>query len=136
MTGDTPDTSVVVAGLSSWHPDHDRARRVLADRPRVVAHVLVESYSVLTRLPRSRGLEPSIAIEALSQAFHDQPIALPARRLWPLLERLNAAGISGGGTYDGLVAESARVAGLRLISLDVRALSTYSAVGVDVEWIG
>ena len=37
---------------------------------------------------------------------------------------------------DGLVAEWARVAGLRLISLDVRALSTYSAVGVDVEWIG
>ncbi len=58
MTGVTPDTSVVIAGLSSWHPDHDLARPVLADKPPILAHVLSESYSVLTRLPAPRRLDP------------------------------------------------------------------------------
>jgi hypothetical protein len=43
MTARTPDTSVVVAGLSSWHVDHDVARRELARRPPALAAVLIEA---------------------------------------------------------------------------------------------
>jgi predicted nucleic acid-binding protein len=132
----TPDTSVVVAGLSSWHPDHDVARTVLATAPRLVAHVLAESYSVLTRLPPGRRVEPALVLAALAHTFPSEPIGLPARRLLPLLRRLEAAGISGGATYDALVAESARVAGLRLTTLDARARPTYVAVGAEIDWIG
>ena len=57
----------------------------------------------------------------------------PAERLLPLLSRLTHAGVHGGRVYDALVAETARVAGLALISLDTRARPTYDAVGVEVR---
>jgi len=41
----------VVAGFASWHEGHRSAAAALARKPRVPAHVLVETYSVLTRLP-------------------------------------------------------------------------------------
>jgi predicted nucleic acid-binding protein len=132
----TPDTSVVVAGLSSWHPDHEVARAMLAGRPRVVAHVLLESYSVLTRLPPGRRVDPTLVLAALTGTFPGDPIALPARRVLPLLRRLESAGISGGATHDAIVAETARSAGLSLATLDSRARPTYVAVGVDVDWLG
>ncbi|MGD9997611.1 MAG: PIN domain-containing protein [Ilumatobacteraceae bacterium] len=136
MTDITPDTSVVVAGLSSWHPDHEAARSALASRPRIIGQVLLESYSVLTRLPPGRRVEPAIVLAALSGTFPDSPIVLPARRMFPLLRRLEAVGISGGATYDAVIAESARSAGLRLTTLDSRARPTYAAVGVEIEWLG
>ena len=46
----TADTSVLVAGFASWHESHAAAREALRCA-RVVAHSLVETYSVLTRLP-------------------------------------------------------------------------------------
>ncbi len=45
------DTSVVVAAFASWHEGHRSALAVLARHPRLPAHVAVESFSVLTRLP-------------------------------------------------------------------------------------
>jgi predicted nucleic acid-binding protein len=131
----TPDTSVVIAGLSSWHPDHELARPVLAASPPILAHVLGESYSVLTRLPAPRRLDPTLAITALRRAFPDAAVTLAGRRLAPLLERLAGSGIRGGATYDAIVAETARVAGLTLITFDARARATYATVGVEVHWL-
>jgi predicted nucleic acid-binding protein len=136
MTVGAPDTSVVVAGLSAWHPDHERARATLARHPPALAHVLIESYSVLTRLPSGRRLSPHLALQALASVFRGEPKQLPARRLMPLLRRLEGADISGGAVYDAMIAETARTAGMHLISLDARARSTYAVVGVDVDWIG
>lgn len=121
----TPDTSVVVARLSNWHPDHDLARPLLASGLPIGAHVLAESYSVLTRLPAPRRPDPTLVITALRRAFPVAPLTLPARRLAPLLERLAAAGVSGGAAYDALVA-TAQVAGLTLVSFYQRARSTYA----------
>jgi hypothetical protein len=45
------DTSLVVALFASWHEAHDAAREALPGEVRLPAHVLIESYSVLTRLP-------------------------------------------------------------------------------------
>lgn len=129
------DTSVVVAGLCTWHPDHDAARAVLAARPVGLAHVLVESFSVLTRLPATRRLDPAIALTAVRRAFPKAPIGLPPSSIAPLLKRLVLAGISGGATYDALVAETARRARLVLYSLDARASSTYDTIGVEVRWV-
>lgn len=96
---------------------------------------MFEAYSVLTRLPAPRRIDPALARLALAHAFPDPPVSLPARRVMPLLQLLESAGISGGATYDALVAETARVAGLTLVSFDVRARSTYGVVGVEVSWI-
>ena len=41
--------------------------------------------------------------------------------------------MAGGATYDGLIALTARNQGLKLISLDRRAVPTYEAVGVEYE---
>lgn len=129
------DTSVVVAGVLADHPRHEPARRVLARRPSIPVHVLVESYAVLTRLPPPLRQDPATADALLDANFEARLLDLPARSIRPLLGRLVAAGISGGATYDALVAEAARLAGATLHSLDERALHTYRAVGVDVELI-
>lgn len=47
-----------------------------------------------------------------------------------LISRMSSAGISGSGTYDALVAETARLHELELVTLDRRASATYEAVGV------
>ncbi len=51
----------------------------------------------------------------------------------PLLGRLAESGVHSGATYDAIVGETARLANLRLISMDVRAQRTYAVVGVAVE---
>src|SRR5438132_12231829 len=45
------DSSLVVAAFASWHEKHDAARRVLNGALRLIEHCVLETYSVLTRLP-------------------------------------------------------------------------------------
>lgn len=49
--------------------------------------------------------------------------------------RLVAAGVSGGATYDGLIALTALKHDLELISRDARAVRTYNALGVPYRLI-
>ena len=130
-----PDTSVVVAGLASWHPDHEAARAFLGSRPMAIGHVLVEAYSVLTRLPAPRRISAELAWAALAHAFPRRPVALAPTRLRELLGSLSVARIGGGAVYDAVVAATARQHGLQLVSLDRRAMSTYATVGVEVQFL-
>jgi hypothetical protein len=93
-----------------------------------------ETYSVLTRMPAGSRLPPD---EAHALLAHDFPATrfLDATALADLSGRLARLGISGGAVYDALVAETARVHGLPLLTLDRRALQTYTKVGVDVRLI-
>lgn len=109
---------------------------MLERRPPVVGHVLVESYSVLTRLPQPRRLAPSLVTAALLAAFADHPITLRDAAVRPMVERLATLGVVGGSAYDALIAETARQHGLSLASLDRRAATTYDAVGVHVDFLG
>ena len=45
------DSGVIVAAFAPWHERHSDAIAVMVDKPQAVAHSLVETYSVLTRLP-------------------------------------------------------------------------------------
>ena len=45
------DTSVVIAAFSPWHEAHAAARRVVTPDAVVAAHVVTETYAVLTRMP-------------------------------------------------------------------------------------
>ena len=67
------DSSVVVAGFATWHTLHEEARRVLDRRPRVVGHAMVESYSVLTRLPAPHRADGSVVVEFLDASFPEEP---------------------------------------------------------------
>ena len=135
MTARTPDTSVVVAGLSSWHADHDVARRELARRPPALGAVLIEAYSVLTRLPPPRRLRPRLVRDALTAALPGDPILLPAAALRTLLNGLVDHNVVGGAAYDAVIAETARFHGLTLVSLDQRARPVYETIGVELSML-
>lgn len=95
-------------------------------------HALVETYSVLTRLPGDIRLEPADAARLLSERFEVPMLLKPsdANRLPDILARLN---IAGGAAYDAIVALAAMTNHRALATRDARALTTYQAVGVEVD---
>jgi toxin FitB len=128
------DTSVMVPALVAWHPEHAAARRALADVVTAIpAHVLLESFSVLTRLPAPHRIAASDAaavLDAMVDAAGLAPIVLPAEEHRRLVSTLAAHGVRGGAVYDGLVGATARHHDLELLTRDRRARTTYEALGV------
>lgn len=122
------DTSVLVAGFASWHESHAVAREALRGA-RLVAHSVVETYSVLTRLPPPHRVVPGLAAQFLHQVATGPPLTLPAEEVAGLPRLLSDRGISGGAAHDALIAVTAMRSGAELVSLDARAAATYRAVG-------
>lgn len=129
------DTSVVVAGFASWHDAHGPAVRVLSRAPRIPAHVALETFSVLTRLPPPHRTAPSLVAEFLDQRFGDDPLTLDGKAQVELVARAARRGISGGAVYDALVGATAASAGATLLTLDRRAVRTYERFEVTYELI-
>ncbi|MFN2469008.1 MAG: type II toxin-antitoxin system VapC family toxin [Gaiellaceae bacterium] len=130
------DTSVLVAVALPWHEAHQQALEALrGDRSALIAHVAVETYSVLTRLPGSQRVPAPTARAFLDLAFEGPPIVLSAIEYGRLLDLVAAEGIVGGAVYDALVAATAREADATLVTLDRRALRTYRLVGADYRLI-
>lgn len=129
---ETCDTSVLVPALAAWHPEHERARALVTERVSAIpAHVLLECYSVLTRLPGVHRVRPEHAADAVAGLTHSV-LALPGDLVTPLIADLARVGVRGGAVYDALVAATARHHGALLHSADRRARSVYDAVGVAV----
>lgn len=109
------DSSCMVAAVCSWHEHHRAAlseiqRRLdRGERLAVAAHALVETYAVLTRLPAPHRLAPTDAWTLVDANFARPAgvVTLSASAHVRLLGRLAAAGISGGRTYDAVIAECA-----------------------------
>lgn len=130
------DTSVVVAAFAAWHEGHTAARRTLRERPaRLPGHVLLETYSVLTRMPPPFRAAAPVVAEFLRRRFPEQPLMLGASGQRALIQRLAERGITGGAAYDALVAVTAAEAGALLLSRDRRAARTYEALGAPYELI-
>ena len=124
------DTSVVVAALLGWHEAHEHARHAAAGGS-VPAHALLESYSVLTRLPPPHRLAPAVASELLAGWFGPELVLLPTSATSAaIVSRLATAGIAGGAAYDGLVALTAAEHGAELVTRDRRAAVTYDSLSV------
>ena len=135
-----PDTSCIVAVVSSWHEHHDRAMNEIHSRLNkkhrmvVAGHCLIEAYSVLTRLPAPHRISPTDANTVLQTNFgkSNKTIVLGASGYRSLLEFAASTGISGGRVYDALIAASARQA-------KVETLITFNAshfeglAGEDLE---
>lgn len=135
MTTACADTSVVVAALSTWHVAHEPARASVDEhRPLLPAHVLLESYATLTRLP-GRALPPAIVLDALRSSFPDRYPASRAGAYPALLRQLSVAGLAGGAVYDGLVAAASKAANARLFTLDKRAVPVYELMGCAYELV-
>ena len=112
------DTSVVIPMLFSWHDFHERAAAALQNRKQLLLPlpVLIESYSVLTRLPSPYRVQGSIAYRSLQNSFSEASIAaLPPHKMWSFLDDSQSTGITGGRVYDALIATIAIDAGAKEI---------------------
>jgi predicted nucleic acid-binding protein len=127
------DTSVVIAAFASWHEGHVRSAAVLAKRPRVPAHVLVEACSVATRLPPPHRAPCTLIGAFLRETFRDSPMLLPPREHARFVQEAAGLEISGGSIYDALVAATARHSGACLFTRDRRAVLIYDRLRVDYE---
>jgi predicted nucleic acid-binding protein len=101
------DTSVIIAALLGWHEHHKPALSALQrafDDARVVVPgpALVESYSVMTRMPAPHRVAASDALELLEGTFQEDALtpALGSAELWRFLRGLPQAHVAGGRTYD------------------------------------
>jgi toxin FitB len=125
----TVDSSVLIPALRRSHPAHEVARAALRQPGlRLLAHVTAETFTQLTRArPR---VHPAVVVEAL-RALDKRPVSLSGEQYLATLQRCVDGALVGGAVYDALIAAAAREAGLRLVSLDQRAVRTYATMGVD-----
>jgi predicted nucleic acid-binding protein len=131
----TPDSSVVIAAFASWNEKHEAAVEALGDVRDLVAHVELEAYSVLTRLPEPLRAEPGLVSEYLRDDFSGERMVLPESERHTLVKRLARLSISGGAVYDASVAATADHHGRALLSCDRRAARTYDKLGIDVTYL-
>lgn len=138
------DSSVVVASLAPWHAEHGLARGLVAtllgqpELHRVILprHVLVESYSVLTRLPSPRRISPERACEILRLTFEGRAeiVDRPYQDIWNFLEDARRHGIAGGAAHDAAIADLARQAGARVLyTFNVRHFERFAGPELAVR---
>jgi predicted nucleic acid-binding protein len=127
------DTSVSIPLLVEAHEAHGAVSAWAVGRVLGLSgHALAETYSVLTRLPGDSRVAPADAVALIDDNFPELFMLSPDASSRSHRE-LEQRGVSGGATYDGLVALAAREHGAVLITRDARARSTYEAVGAEVE---
>jgi hypothetical protein len=93
---------------------------------------VVETYSVLTRLPGDLRVLPEDAARLLRERFA-APLVLSCKAAAKLPDTLSALGISGGAVYGALAAAEH---GAQLATRDGRARATYEAIGAHVVIAG
>lgn len=94
-------------------------------------HAMIETYSVLTRLPGDLRLTPADAARLLAERF-SEALLLRSATARDLPRVLSGLGVAGGAVYDALVALAALEHGADLATRDARAKTTYDKVGVRV----
>jgi hypothetical protein len=101
--------------------------------PEVVipAHVVTETYAVLTRMPEPFRMDTQAVADYLAQQWGGRVIAPDAGLYESLPIAVATAGVMGGSTYDALVGLTAHRYGHQLLSLDLRAERTYRSLGID-----
>ncbi|HET7573717.1 MAG TPA: PIN domain-containing protein [Solirubrobacterales bacterium] len=125
---------MLVAGSIPEHTFHQEVLEVLPlirSNGRLIAHTMAETFSALTRRPDPH---PAARVTRYLRQFLEQPpVGLPPGSYYKALENLANGEVLGGAVYDGLIAATAKHAGLRLLSLDRRAVRTYAMLDVDYE---
>lgn len=126
------DTSVAVPLLVQTHRAHAAVVRWWNGRDVALSgHALVETYSVLTRLPGDLRLSHGDAARLLGERFV-APLVLGSGVAGQLPDVLSRLGIAGGAVYDALVGLAAVDHGADLATRDARAKATYETVGAHV----
>jgi len=92
--------------------------------------VLLETYSVMTRLPGGLAATAADAARVLAERFGGKPLQLHDAEREALPSTLARAEVAGGSSYDGLVALEALAHGRALLTIDRRAQDVYRRLGV------
>jgi len=106
------DSSYLIALLCDWHGRHARTLRSYqhwhARDAQIVlpVHALLETYSVLTRIPAPYRLQPDIARQAIEENFARTAlvVGVKAGGVWERIGNLSRLGFGGGQVYDALIA--------------------------------
>jgi predicted nucleic acid-binding protein len=123
-----------VASFASWHEHHELAFAAVGRTDAVVAHCLLETFSVLTRLPAPHRMAADVVCEFLDQSFAARDVvALSGSDQQKLVASAASIGVTGGAIYDALIAATCANAGIKLLTLDSRARQTYATLGVAHE---
>ena len=137
----TVDSNYLICLLQSWNSHHPAT---LADLERrldqgqllhIIPHTLLETYSVMTRMPDPFRKPPSIVHELMRSNFRDFPLtAIPApAEAWLLLAELAQSGLGGGQTYDRWIALSAHQVGMRaLVTWNVKHFQPNTFTGLEI----
>lgn len=96
-------------------------------------HVLLETFSVLTRLPAPLRMPPRDALLCLRENFSRDLIAgLTPQSSWSSIEQLAERGLGGGRVYDAAIASSVLQAGATiLLTWNVRDLLAVAPQGLE-----
>lgn len=136
-----PDTSCMVPAVSAWHVHHERAANEIERRLNrgetmvLAAPALVESYSVLSRLPPPHRLSAADALTILETTFMSaaEIVAIDGAVYHALLRRAPADGVVGGHIYDTIIVACARAANVAtLLTFNERHFRPLGGHGLDV----
>jgi predicted nucleic acid-binding protein len=130
------DTSVIVPALVAWHPRHELAAKTVEDvfdSVVVLVPSLIESYSVLTRMPAPHRLSAADAFAVLSLTFRDARVVAFHSDIWAFLQNLADTNISGGVVYDAVILDAARAAGATvLLTFNPRDFERLGIDGIEI----
>lgn len=106
------DTSVLIATFYGDHEHHEPSIRVFLSCTRTTgctaAHCLAETYSVVTGMPGKDRASPNEALLFLGDVRERLTlVTLDEVEYFNVLEGAPADGITGGTTYDALIARCA-----------------------------
>jgi predicted nucleic acid-binding protein len=102
---------------------------------RLVEHCALETYSVLTRLPAPHRAPGAVVRDFLAARFRRPFLRMNAPAYRDFLLRLPDHGVSGGASYDALVAATAGSYGAELVTCDQREAPVYERYGIRVHLV-
>ena len=135
------DTSCLVALLTDNHIFHEPTRSECERLKRqsvlfvVPCHVLLECFSVLTRMPPPYRRPPEEAERLLQENFgrEVETPGVASNLAWTCVRELVAAGLGGGDIYDAVIARSAFDAGAAvLLSWNVKDFVRVAPAGLEI----
>lgn len=126
------DSNVIIAAAVKVHDFHARAAPAVASAIRsgemcMVPHVLVESFSVLTRSPAPLRHPPEAAYQTQYLTYGScRLIESSLRDVWRFLRERDLR-TSGGAVYDALIAMTAIEAGAaRLLTFNAKHFAPFA----------
>jgi predicted nucleic acid-binding protein len=130
------DSSCIIALVSDWHIHHRITLHCYGDFLSRGALPVMESFSVLTRLPVPYRILPGDAHQLLEQTFAGKAMLAPLapETAWEIMGALAAQHLGGGRIYDAAIAASVAAAGASvLLTWNHRDFIPISPTALDIR---